>query len=613
MWVREILEKEILQTLVQLYQMDGETTSPTLNVTRTEFEGEYTLVLFPLIPKVRKKPEIMGAEIGDDLVSKGVIVSYNVVKGFLNLTLNPQHWLQFIQYVVQTADYGSAGPNGEKVIVEFSSPNTNKPLHLGHIRNILLGWSIFSILKERGYDVIRTQIINDRGIAICKSMLAWQLWGEGKTPSEAGIKGDHFVGSFYVLFEQKFQEEYRGWQASDEGQSVFNSDKKDGEEAAGFYKRIKNTYFNQYSKLGKAAKDMLLRWEANEEETIRLWKQMNGWVYEGFDTTYRELGVTFDKVYYESSTYLYGKEIVQMGEDSGQFYRKDDGSVWVDLTDAGMDEKILLRSDGTSVYITQDLGTAHMRYKDFAADRMIYVVADEQNYHFDVLFELSKILKEPYAEGMYHLSYGMVDLPSGKMKSREGTVVDADDLMLEVKQEAKNIATDKGEIGTLPLEEQEEIFGKIGLGALKFHMIKVQPKKRMVFDPKESVDMQGQTGPYIQNAFVRIKSIIRKMDEVSESALNMEYLPFPLEKELLVLLSEYPIELNKAAQEYDPSIVANFAYKLAKTYHRFYNEHRILSAESEEAKLFRLELSKGVAQVLERSMKLLGIEMPDKM
>ncbi|GAA5220663.1 arginine--tRNA ligase [Membranihabitans marinus] len=613
MWVREILEKEILQTLVQLYQLDGDNISPTLNVTRTEFEGEYTLVLFPLIPKVRKKPEVMGGEIGDELVNKGIIQSYNVVKGFLNLTLNPQLWTEFIQYVCQTEGYGSAPANGEKVIVEFSSPNTNKPLHLGHIRNILLGWSTYSILKERGYEVIRTQIINDRGIAICKSMLAWQLWGEGKSPADSGVKGDHFVGDFYVLFEQKFQEEYKAWQESDEGKAVYSKDKKEGEEAEGFYKRIKNIYFNQYSVLGRAAKDMLLRWEANDEETISLWKQMNGWVYEGFESTYEELGVSFDKVYYESSTYLYGKEIVQIGEDSGQFYRKEDGSVWVDLTDAGMDEKILLRSDGTSVYITQDLGTAHMRYKDYQAHRMIYVVADEQNYHFDVLFQISKILKEPYAEGMYHLSYGMVDLPSGKMKSREGTVVDADDLMQEVKQEAKNIATDKGEIGTLPVEEQEEIFGKIGLGALKFHMIKVQPKKRMIFDPKESVDMQGQTGPYIQNAFVRIKSIIRKMDEVSDNGLNVDYLPFSLEKELLVLLSEYPIELNKAAQEYDPSIVANFAYKLAKTYHRFYNEHRILSAESEDAKLFRLELSKGVAQVLERSMKLLGIEMPDKM
>lgn len=612
MWVRQRLYEGIQEIIAEEYQLLTTDFEPVLNVTRSEFEGDYTLVLFPLVPKVKRKPDEIGNTIGQQLIEAGIVDKFNIVKGFLNLSLHAHLWIEFISYLDRSQGFPKLEKTGQKVIVEFSSPNTNKPLHLGHIRNILLGWSTYKILEASGYEVIRTQIINDRGIAICKSMLAWQEWGNGKTPEEVGVKGDHFVGDYYVLFEQKFQEEYAEWQASSKGKAIYDAEKKEEESESTFFKRYKNTYFNLYSILGEKAKQMLLDWEANDPKTIALWKQMNGWVYQGFEDTYRNLGVQFDKNYYESDTYLSGKAIVQDGEDKGLFYRKSDGSVWVDLTEAGMDEKILLRRDGTSVYITQDLGTARMRYQDFDADRMIYVVADEQNYHFDVLFEVSKRMNEPYAPGMYHLSYGMVDLPTGKMKSREGTVVDADDLMVEVKEEAKNIALEKGEISTLPEGDQEEIVRKIGLGALKFHMIKVQPKKRMVFDPKESVDMQGQTGPYIQNAYVRIASIIRKSEEEMKNSIA-GYQPANIEKELMVLLSEFPIELQKAAHEYDPSVMANYAYKLAKTYHRFYNELRIISAESEEAKIFRLQLSRVTGIQIKKSMELLGIEMPERM
>lgn len=612
MRIRTYLQEKIHAVLQEIYDLNVAPEDLGISITRPEFDGEYTLVVFPLVPKIRKSPPEIAGTIGKKLQEKGQIKAYNVVKGFLNMEMPDELWYELLNHIESNEKYGKFQARDKKVMVEYSSPNTNKPLHLGHIRNILLGWSAYAILKEAGYPVIRTQIINDRGIAICKSMLAWEKWGNQKTPESSSTKGDHLVGEFYVLFEARFQEEYQDWQKSSEGQSVYQEQVQAEESESQFFSRYKNEYFNRYSALGREARDMLLRWEDGDPETMKLWTMMNGWVYKGFGETYDRLKVEFDKNYYESETYLLGKKMVARGLEEGVFYRQEDQSVWVDLEKYGMDQKILQRSDGTSVYITQDLGTAEQRYQDFEAERMIYVVADEQNYHFEVLFKISEILKRPYAEGMHHLSYGMVDLPSGRMKSREGTVVDADDLMEEVKEEARTIALEKGEINSLPAEEQDDIVEKIGMAALKFHMIKVDPKKRMIFDPKESVDMQGQTGPYIQNAYVRIRSILRR-EENKQFLESRDYLPSQYEKEILVQLAEYPEEILKAAESYDPSVIANFVYRLAKSYHRFYGAHRVLSAESEAAKFFRLSLSNATARVLERSMKLLGIDMPSKM
>ena len=509
--------------------------------------------------------------------------------------------------------FGELPANGERVLVEFSSPNTNKPLHLGHIRNILIGWSVSKILKAAGFDVFNVQIINDRGIAICKSMLARKIWGAGKTPENTGIKGDFFVGSYYVLFEQKFQEEYAAWQLTSEAREVLESKKKEDQSEVAFFKSYKDLYFNAYSELGKQAAEMLRNWEAGDEETIATWSQMNQWVYAGFDHTYQLLGVHFDKLYYESETYLLGKDIVQKGIEKSVFYKEADGSVWIDLTDVKLDKKVVLRKDGTSVYITQDLGTAELRYDDFKANKMIYVVADEQNYHFQVLFEIAKKLKVPYAEGLHHLSYGMVDLPTGKMKSREGTVVDADDLIAEVVFEARKNSEERGVLADLTDLERSEIIRKIGLAALKYFIIKVQPQKRMTFDPKESVDMQGQTGPYIQNAFVRIQSVLRKAGDF-DANIAENYLEFVLEeREIIQQLYQYPSVIEESALQYDPSAIANYAYALAKNYHRFYHEHSILKADDLAVRSFRLCMSKAVGSVLNHSMNLLGIEMPDKM
>lgn len=612
MLVREYLTEQIQRLLRETFSLEVEDKDILINVTRPEFDGEYTLVVFPLAGRLRMNPVQAAQSIGEAVKAQLRISDFNVVKGFLNLILDTDLWMEFLGEVTTSSDYGQLASKDSTVMVEFSSPNTNKPLHLGHIRNILLGWSMYEILSAAGYQVIRTQIINDRGIAICKSMLAWQKWGNGKTPESEGTKGDHFVGEFYVRFEKELRKEYLAWQESAHAQEVFDHTAKKDESREDFFARFKNEYFNTASPLGTEARTMLIQWEYNEPSVVGLWRQMNQWVYDGFDETYRRLGVKFDHIYYESETYLLGKSIVEDGLQQGYFYKNDDGSVWVNLEENGMDQKILQRKDGTSVYITQDIGTAQQRYDDHGAERMVYVVADEQNYHFDVLFAICRLLEKPYADGMYHLSYGMVELPHGKMKSREGTVVDADDLMNDVRAEALTIALEKGEINDLPEEEREDIVGKIGMAALKYHMIRVQPQKRMVFDPAESVDMQGQTGPYIQNAYVRIKSILRK----NEDASNMDfgsYKPSGHEMDILIHLSEYPQEIEKAAENYDPSIIANYAYKLAKLYHKFYNEHRVLSAESPEARDFRLSLSEGVARVIAHSMNLLGIQMPHKM
>ncbi len=586
----------------------------TWNITRKEFEGDFTIVTFPYTRSAKKSPEQIGDILGRHLQeTEPYVKSYNVVKGFLNIVVADNFWHRFLMQARTAENYGYLPPNGEKVMIEFSSPNTNKPLHLGHIRNILLGWSSSRILEAAGYDVTRVQIVNDRGIAICKSMLAWEKFGKGQTPDSTGIKSDHFVGDYYVLFEQKFQEEYKAWQQSPEGLAHYEAQGKTAESAEAFFKAYKNDYFNNHSALGAEAKGLLLKWEAGDADTVALWKKMNEWVYEGFDTTYEQLGVQFDKLYFESETYLLGKDIIQRGLDQGVFFRKEDNSVWIDLEDAKLDQKLVLRSDGTSVYMTQDIGTARLRYDDFKVDRMVYVVADEQNYHFKVLFEILKRLGEPYAEGLFHLSYGMVDLPTGKMKSREGTVVDADDLIEEVVGEARGNSAERGALEDLSKEEREAIIRKIGLAALKFFIIKVHPRKRMVFDPKESVDMQGQTGPYIQNAFVRIQSVLRKAALTDLSLAEKHITLEGAEKDLISMIYDFPAQIKAAAGEYDPSVIANYCYDLAKSYHKFYHDYPILKAPTQEASAFRLVLSGMIAKVLQTGMDLLGIEMPERM
>lgn len=612
--ILDTIQQGVIRGVEALYQHEITPKQITLNSTRKEFDGDYTVVVFPFTRMAKKKPEQIGEELGRFLVEHvEEITNFNVIKGFLNLTVSDDYWQSFLFDMAAQSDYGRHPRNGQRVMVEFSSPNTNKPLHLGHIRNILLGWSTAQILEAAGYDVVRVQIVNDRGIAICKSMLAWQRFGEGSTPESTNTKSDHFVGKYYVLFEQKFQEEYRAWQQGPEGLAAYREKAKEDQDEIAFFKSFKNTYFNEHSALGAEAKDMLRQWEAGDPQTIALWKRMNNWVYEGFDITYDRLGVSFDKLYYESETYLLGKDAIEQGLQDGVFYQKEDGSVWIDLTDAKLDHKLVLRSDGTSVYMTQDIGTAQLRYQDFPVDKMVYVVADEQDYHFKVLFEIMKRLGAPYAEGMYHLSYGMVDLPTGKMKSREGTVVDADDLMHEVIEEARQNAQERGTLTEVTAEEQSAIIRQVGLAALKFFIIKVQPRKRMTFDPKESVDMQGQTGPYVQNAYVRIQSVLRKAGSWDLAFAKKYQQLETAEKDLIANLFAFPEVIRLAAEEYDPSTVANFCFDLAKAYHRFYHDYSILRAESEEAKAFRLVLSQGIAQVLQQGMYLLGIDMPARM
>jgi arginyl-tRNA synthetase len=611
-----IIQEGVVKAVKDIYGGDISPQTVNLTQTRREFEGDFTVVVFPFTKIARKKPDEIGQEMGAFLKENlEEVADFNVIKGFLNLSLSDTFWQSFLQEVVTNSDYGRLPSTGKKVMVEFSSPNTNKPLHLGHIRNILLGWSCSKILEAAGNEVIKVQIINDRGIAICKSMLAWKKFADKATPESAEVKGDHFVGKWYVTFENRFKEEYTAWQASEEGQEVFAKHGKEGQPEAAFFKKFKNQYFNDYSKLGAEAKEMLLQWESGDPETIALWKQMNNWVYQGFDETYEKLGVHFDKLYYESDTYLLGKDLIEEGLSDQLFFKKEDGSVWIDLEDAGLDHKLVLRSDGTAVYMTQDIGTARLRHNDFAMDAMVYVVANEQNYHFQVLFEIMKRLGDPYAEGMHHLSYGMVDLPEGKMKSREGTVVDADDLIAEVIEEARTNASDRVETEGLSKEEREELLRKIGLAALKFFIIKVQPKKGMTFDPKESVDMQGQTGPYIQYSYVRINGIGQRAErEGVDLSLADQYSDFqPLERELLKHLYQLPEVVGQAAAEYDPSTIANYCYQLAKTYSRFWHDVPVFGAEQAEAKAFRLQLSKAVGQAIRFGMDLLGIEMPEKM
>jgi arginyl-tRNA synthetase len=613
MELAQTLTEATRRGLNQCFGIDGSDQEITLQTTRKEFAGEFTVVTFPLTRPAGKKPEQIGEELGQFLVREvEEVADYNVIKGFLNLVIADRFWIDFLLNEAADDDFGHGSPKQERVVVEFSSPNTNKPLHLGHVRNILLGWSTSRLLEVAGFDVKKVQIINDRGIAICKSMVAWQRFGNGETPAGTGAKPDHFVGDFYVRFEQAFQEEYREWQQSDAAREVLTAAGKT-DHAESFWKSYKNTYFNTHSELGAAAKDMLLQWESGDQKVTALWSKMNGWVYEGFNETYRRLGVSFDKLYYESQTYLLGKDMVEAGLKKGVFYYKDDGSVFVDLSDAKLDEKAILRSDGTSLYITQDLGTARLRYDDFGATRMVYTVADEQNYHFQVLFEILKRLEEPYADGLYHLSYGMVDLPTGRMKSREGTVVDADDLMDEVIQEAYQSSLEREATSELTADERREIIRQIGMAALKFQIIKVGPQKRMTFDPKESVDLQGQTGPYVQNAYVRTRAVWRKAGEQDLSAAPEYNELQPAERELISQLYAFPGLLQDAAANYDPSLVAMYCYDLAKQLHKFWHDVSILHAETQAAVAFRLRLCRSVGNVLKTGMNILGIEMPERM
>jgi arginyl-tRNA synthetase len=610
------IQSAVAQSVEQLY---GEKTDPAavqVNTTPPDFTGDYSVVVFPFVKTAKKSPDAVASEIGAFLQREvAEVAGYNVVKGFVNLEIADSYWHHFLASVAANPAYGRNPHNGQKVMVEYSSPNTNKPLHLGHIRNILLGWSCARILEAAGYDVVKAQIINDRGVAICKSMLSWKKYGAGKTPENSGIKGDHLVGDFYVLFEQKTKEEYDAWQKSDEAAAIFENRGKKEQTEKDFFKDYKNKWFNEHSVLGAEVREMLLKWEAHDPETVALWKQMNGWVYQGFDRTYSDLGVSFDKLYYESDTYLLGKDIVEDGLSKGVFFKKEDGSVWIDLTDAGYDQKIVLRADGTSVYITQDLGTARMRYQDFGCDRFVYVVADEQNYHFQVLFEILKRLGEPYAAGLHHLSYGLVELPTGRMKTREGTVVDADDLIEELIRIAREQAQERGETEGITPEEKESNLRKIGMGALKFFIIKVHPKKRMIFNPEESVDLQGQTGPYIQYSYVRINGLMQRVEKENiDLSAAAGYADIQAqERDLLAALHEYPAVLMQAAAAYDPSLVANYCYDLAKKFHRFWHDLSVFNADTAAAKAFRLTLSKAVGQVLKSGMQLLGVEMPNRM
>ena len=612
-----IIQTSVATAVKELYGLEIEEKDVVLAPTKKDFEGDYTITVFAFSKAAKKSPVQVGEELGNYLKNHTPeIARFNVVQGFLNLVINDAYWVNFLSETNANPTFGQLAPKNERVMVEYSSPNTNKPLHLGHIRNILLGWSTSKILTAAGYDVVRTKVVNDRGIAICKSMLAWQLWGEGKTPQSEGTKGDHFVGYYYVLFEQKFQEEYKIWQAEialDE--EILRGVNKKSLPLDEFFKEYKNDYFNKYSKLGAQARELLLKWESGDATTKALWQQMNGWVYEGFNETYKKLGVEFDKIYYESNTYTLGKDIIDDGILRGVFYRKPDSSVWIDLTDVKLDHKLVLRSDGTSVYITQDIGMARLRDKEWHCQKVVYVVADEQNYHFQVLFETMKKLGDSYANGLYHLSYGMVDLPSGKMKSREGTVVDADDLIAEVIGEATKNNEERGEVAGFTSAEVAEINRKVGMAALKYHIVKVNPKKRMVFDPQESVDLQGQTGPYIQYSYVRINGVLKKAER---EGINLTHVVSydkmeQQEKDLILKIYEYPKAIEEAAATYDPSVIANFCYDLAKSFHKFWHDLSILNVELENVKIFRLQLSKAVGHVLEHGMDLLGIEMPERM
>lgn len=596
MKIESLIYEAAVSALQSLYNFVPEKSQIQIQNTRKDLEGDITLVVFPLIRISQKSAEETGKEIGEFILRKvDKIEAFNVIKGFLNFTISDEYWLEILLSAYSFKDYGFCLPkmNSKTFMIEYSSPNTNKPLHLGHIRNNLLGFSISEILKANGNKVVKTNIVNDRGIHICKSMYAWMKWGGGKTPENSGMKGDHLVGEFYVIFDKHYKLEIA--ELIEKGFSK--------EEA-----EIKAPSI-------LAARDLLIKWEANDTDTVNLWKKMNKWVYDGFDITYKKLGVDFDKIYYESETYLVGKEEVLRGVNEKVFFQKEDGSVWADLTKDGLDQKLLLRSDGTSVYITQDIGTAKMRYNDFSIDKMIYVVGNEQNYHFEILAVLLDKLGFKWGKDLYHFSYGMVELPSGKMKSREGTVVDADDLIEEMVQVARDMSANLGKLESLSSEEAENTFRMIALGALKYYILKVDPRKNMMFNPAESIDFNGNTGPFIQYTYARIKSVLRKADEkniIIDKNLNLSDLS-PKERDLLKRISLFPEIVSEAGDNYSPAVIANYCYELVKEYNQFYHEHSIVSEPNTAQRNFRLVLSATVAEIAKKGMNLLGIEMPERM
>lgn len=632
-----MMEKRITDVLLQQAEpvlgLHIEASMVQFQKTRRDVEGDMTLVVFPFAKMLRCSPVDAGERIGKLLQEHLPEISrYEAIQGFLNLTIASSHWVDQLQVMDRTAHYGFAAPDsGPTVMVEYASPNTNKPLHLGHLRNIFLGYSVAQILKANGYKTVKTQIINDRGIHICKSMLAWQKFsplnvhGERETPANSGLKGDKLVGKYYVEFDRHFNAEAKEimaqWESgnfegfpepvAEEVQRLLGSrEGKDEKAIEGINAKIKDLAKNQTSIL-QEAKEMLIRWEAKDPETYLLWSTMNGWVYEGFDQTYRQMEVDFDSVYYESDTYLLGKDLVMEGLKSGVFYRKDDGSVWIDLSDEGLDEKLVLRSDGTAVYMTQDVGTAVDRYKDHPDLKgIIYTVGNEQDYHFKVLFLILKKLGYAWADNCFHLSYGMVDLPSGKMKSREGTVVDADDLMEEVIDKAQEMTEERGHIEGMSEEDRKALYHMIGMGGLKYYLLKVDPKKRMLFNPEESIELNGNTGPFIQYAHARICSLLSRAGELNGPVAS-ELLPE--EKEVIKQLHEFPAVLKEAGEQYSPALIANYSYELVKLYNHFYQSIPILNEEREPVKNLRVMLSRNVARVISDAMSLLGIKVPERM
>ena len=597
MSIETILSQSVAEAIKTLYGAEFSTEKIQLQKTRKEFEGDFTLVVFPFLSLSKKKPEDTAQEIGEFLkANQPVIAAFNVVKGFLNLSISASYWIELLEKIDKADAWGTVKATEESplVMVEYSSPNTNKPLHLGHIRNNLLGYALSNIIAANGNRVVKTNIVNDRGIHICKSMLAWQKWGEGASPESCGKKGDHLIGDYYVAFDKHYKAELA--ELMEKGMS------KEEAEAA--------------SPLMAEAREMLVKWEAGDKDVRALWEQMNNWVYEGFDETYKRLGVDFDKIYYESDTYLVGKETVLSGLEKGLFYRREDGSVWADLTKEGLDEKLLLRSDGTSVYMTQDIGTAQLRFRDYPIDKMVYVVGNEQNYHFQVLSLLLDRLGFSWGKGLVHFSYGMVELPEGKMKSREGTVVDADDLMDEMINTARETSEELGgKLNDLSAGEKAEINRIIGLGALKYFMLKVDARKNMLFNPKESIDFNGNTGPFIQYTYARTRSIERK---AAEAGVDIETAKMPesiSEKECSVIrmLNEFPAVIRQAGTDYSPSGIANYTYELAKEYNQFYHDFSILREEDSAAKAFRVLLTRNVGKVIKTAMNILGIEVPERM
>ncbi len=591
MSIVEKIQQAAVNSLSNLYNQEFNASDFQVNQTKEEFEGDYTIVLFSLLKKTGQNPAALGEQLGNALLNNyaDLFSQYNIIKGFLNLTIKDNFWLQILKEQFNNARYGKMEPNQKKVMVEYASPNTNKPLHLGHLRNIFLGWSVAEILKANGNTVYKSCIVNDRGIHICKSMIAWQKFGNGATPENTKTKGDHLVGEYYVKFNDAYKAEIKELIAA-------GMDEKTAEKE---------------SPIMKAAQQMLVDWEAGKPDVMELWAKMNGWVYAGFDETYNNIGADFDKTYYESKTYLLGKKTVEEGLQKGVFVQDADNSVWIDLTTEGLDRKIVQRKDGTSVYITQDIGLAQQKYEEYKIDQSIYVIGDEQNYHMKVLKLIAEKLHLPNAENIYHLSYGMVELPSGKMKSREGTVVDADDIVKEMIDTARQHTEELGKVKDFEPSELVQLYKTIGLGAMKFYLLRVDPKKKMIFNPQESIDFHGFTGPFVQYTYARIKSILRK-EQVSNQAIEFSTL-LPLEKDLLVSIEQFQSILQQAAAELNPSALAIYVFNLAKTFNSFYTAHSIANAESSEKKQLRLQLAQMVSNVLKTGMGLLGIQVPERM